>query len=111
MKKVFVSVPMSGKSDFEVRRDIDKVQQNVIYKDYFKGEEIEFVDNVLSKSELELFDLIDDAKNKNLLYLGAAITKMATVDAIVFAPGWGVARGCGIEYEVAKAYKIPRYFA
>lgn len=111
MKRVFISLPMSGISDGEVKRNIDKIQQDVIYKDFFRGEEIEFVDNILSKSDHELLDLIDDVKTKNLLYLGAAITKMATVDAVVFGPGWHVAGGCRIEFQVARTYDIPMYFA
>ncbi len=111
MKRVFISLPMSGISDGEVKRNIDKIQQDVIYKDYFKGEGIEFVDNMMSEADIKLLDLVDDVRTKNLLYLGAAITKMATVDAVVFGPGWGLAKGCGVEFEVAKAYGIPMYFA
>ena len=110
MLRVFISVPMSGKSDGEVKRDIDKVQQEVLYKHWF-GDEVEFVDNLLTSTEVELFDLLDKPVTKNLLYLGTAITKMASCNAVVFAPGWDKARGCRVEFEVAKQYDIPCYFA
>jgi NADH:ubiquinone oxidoreductase subunit len=39
--------------------------------------------------------------------LGAALQKMAEVDEVLFWGQWGRARGCLIEHEVAKKYKIP----
>lgn len=111
MLRVFISVPMSGKSDGEIRRDIDKVQQEILYKHWFGDEEIEFVHNLLTPTEVELFDLLEKPVTKNLLYLGTAITKMASCNAVVFAPDWDKARGCRIEFDVAKEYEIPRYFA
>ena len=110
MLRVFISVPMSDKSEFEIRRDIDKVKQEVLYKHWF-GDEVEFVHNLLTPTEVELFDLLDKPVTKNLLYLGAAITKMASCHAVVFAPDWDKARGCIVEFEVAKEYNIPKYFA
>ena len=110
MLRVFISLPMSGRSDEEVKRDIEMVKKVVSDKHWF-GDEVEFVDNLLTQTEIELFDLLDKPVIKNLLYLGAAITKMASCNAIVFAPGWDRARGCRVEFEVAKQYDIPCYFA
>lgn len=110
MLRVFISLPMSGRSDEEVKRDIEMVEKIVGEKHWF-GDEVEFVDNLLTQTELELFDLLDKPVTKNLLYLGTAITKMASCHAVVFAPDWDKARGCRIEFDVAKEYNIPRYFA
>lgn len=111
MIRVFISVPMSGRDDEEVKRDISYIQEKIIDEHWFGDEDIEFVDNLLTPTEIELFDLLEKPVIENLLYLGTAITKMASCNAVVFAPGWDKARGCKIEFEVAREYDLPRYFA
>ena len=39
-----------------------------------------------------------------MYYLGLSISKMAAADIVVFAEGWDKARGCKLEYNVARAY-------
>lgn len=40
-----------------------------------------------------------------LYYLSKSIEAIGKVDGIVFMPGWENARGCKIEYQVAKEYE------
>ena len=114
MKQIFLSLPMSGRTDEEIWDEIFWMTKYVLdNKEEFnieKGEKYEVVHNMLSEPEIDLFDLIDNVKHKNLLYLGAAITKMAQCDAILFAKNWETARGCRIEHSVARSYDISIHF-
>ena len=110
MLRVFISLPMSGRSDEEVKKDNEMVRK-IVGEGHWFGDEVEFVDNLLTPTEeVELFDLLNKPVTKNLLYLGTAITKMASCNAVVFAPGWDKASDCRVEFEVAKQYDIPCFF-
>lgn len=108
MLRVFISVPMSGRSNEEVLKQIEDVKRDVLENHIYGDEEIMFVDNLEyePKSLLEANPVIP-----NLLYLGQAVKKMGMCNAVVFAPGWDNARGCRIEFDVAIEYGLPRYFA
>lgn len=86
-KKLFISIPMSGRSE----EDIDKEMKNIasIYKS--KGYEI--IDSFL--------DMIDGDRTYNL---GKSISILNDADYVVFAPGWDRSRGCQIEKFVCDMY-------
>ena len=113
-KRIFLSLPMSGRTDEEILEEIKDMERYWLFGiPHPYGDnaiEIELVNNMLSRSELELFDLVNDVKHKNLLYLGAAITKLSQCDAILFSKNWKKARGCKIEHEVAKLYGLAIYY-
>ena len=112
--KVFLSLPMSGRTDEEIWDDIFEMNKYVLEnKEAFgikEDEKWDVTHNMLTEPELDLFDLIDDVKHKNLLYLGAAIIKLAQCDAVLFSNGWNNARGCVIEHEVCMQYGIPTFY-
>ena len=109
MIRVFLSLPMSGRTDEEILSQIEEMKGYVLKSHIFGDEEIEFVHNLLSPEDEKLFDLIDNVTVRPLLYLGAAITQMATCNAVMLGHGWNNARGCIIEHDVAKKYGIPLY--
>ena len=110
MKQIFLSLPMSGRKDEEIWDEIFWMTKYVLdHKDLFgieQGEKYEVVHGMLTEPELDLFDLVDNVKRKNLLYLGADITKLAQCDAILMSENWVKARGCRIEHSVASEYGI-----
>lgn len=112
MKKIFLSLPMSGRSDEEIMAQIEEMKAEFLLKNPFdKGEEIEFVHNF---QEMEVvtntFDPFEgERKIPALYYLGRAINKMAYCDGVYFGNGWTRARGCQIEREVAYTYGMPCY--
>ena len=106
MKKIFLSLPMSGRSDEEIKEQINKMKSEFLLKNPFDGEEIEFVDNF--ENDIDPSRCID-LKTEPLLYLGEAIRKMAYCDGVYFGYGWYNARGCQIERDVAYSYDIPSY--
>ena len=44
-------------------------------------------------------------------YLSTDIKLMKDIDYIIFASGWQNSKGCNIEYQMAKTYGIPMWFA
>lgn len=107
MKKVFISVPMSGRKNEDIAKDIVEAMEAVKNSSFFKGEEIEFVHNLHCKlpSDYE----INGMKKTSLWYLGEAIKSLSYCDACYFVPGWDKSSGCFIECEICLAYDVDRY--
>ena len=94
MKKVFISMPMSGKTDEEIVKEFKTTKKRVL--ELFDGCQV--IDSIFSN-----FDL-DNNANTPIHYLGRSIELLADADVVYFAKGWEKARGCLIEYQVAKTY-------
>lgn len=96
MTKFFISQSMRGLSQEEIK------------------ERREFLTDLIEQSydrAIILDSFLEGAKDVDpLVCLGHAITIMSKADAVVFDTGWQEARGCKIEYEVAKAYGKQIYF-
>ena len=106
MKRIFLSLPMSGRSDKEIMEQIKEMKAIFLMKNSFeRGEEIEFEDN----TDCPPIDSRDTV-TPPLLYLGEAIRKMAYCDGVLFAEDYALARGCLIEEMVAKHYGIDTYY-
>jgi len=87
--KVFISQPMKGKTKEEIMQERKNIEdrlrgrQPAIFIDSYFGEGT-------SKNPLDS--------------LGKSISLMGDADLVIMARGWQKARGCRIEYEVARAY-------
>lgn len=101
MKKVFVSVPMSGKTNEEINLLIHKTELEYLVN-YDGKEEIEFIHNNDGLVEKVLDP--SRAKIPNLVYMGVAIQRMANCDEVIFAEGWENARGCRVEKLIYDLY-------
>lgn len=112
MKRVFLSLPLSGRTREEIDADIARMKSLFLLNNPFEeGEEIIFIENSgMTEDDIDPTQL-SNAVTPNLLYLGAAIMKMAICDAVVFLEEYGnsMARGCQIEFMVARKYDIPTY--
>ena len=95
--KIFLSQPMNGKTDEQIRIERDNAKE---YLKYLFRESIEIIDSV--------FDL--DEGTHPLVYLGKSIEKMAEADIVCFMKGWDESRGCIIEHDAAVRYGIKRLF-
>lgn len=119
MKRVFLSLPMSGRTDEEIYKQIEEMKRWILKSEFFGDEAVIFVHNM--DCNPQGFAIVDDyeehgithrnvpaeLRREPLLYLGAAIKKIAYCDCVFFGKGWKEARGCLIEREVACRYKIP----
>ena len=98
MKKLFISLPMAGKSEEEIRNKMAEYKENA---EYLMGEELELIDTLIKY-------VPENVKDPGLWCLGESITMMADADVVYFGRGWRSARGCIVEYEAAYRYKILR---
>lgn len=99
MKKLFVSVPMKGRTEEEIKASIQKMKK---IAEIYEGEELELIDSYIE-------DNPPKDNNEAVWYLGESLKKLAQADVFVgIDDGWNWS-GCYIESEVAVRYEIKRY--
>lgn len=104
VRRVFISVPMSGRTFSEVTNDIEEAENaflNFFGLDRNNQTCFEFVNTFVQEKAP------NECRNARIWYLGNSIKVLSTCDIILFARGWYRARGCEIEDNVASAYYIP----
>lgn len=99
MKKLFVSVPMNGRTDENIKKSIDKMHK---IAEAVVGEELE----VIPSYDGNFNSVKEDVKNKQIVYLGKAIQLMALADYFIGTDMVYDFKGTEIEYDVARAYGI-----
>lgn len=100
MKKIFVSVPMRGRTEEAIKASITKMKK---IAEAYEGEELELIDSYIP-------DAAPECNNQRLWYLGESIKKLA--DADVFVGVWECIDdfvGCEIEKIAARGYHIKSY--
>ena len=95
MKKLFISQPMHNKTDEEILAEREEAIEAATK---MLGEEVEVIDSFFQNAPVEA---------KPLWFLGKSLELLSTADAVYFAPGWGMARGCRIEHDCAVEYGVP----
>ena len=95
MKKIFISQPMRGLKDDEIK--FERLKAIEWIKGYFKDEEVEIIDSFFEKAPVD---------EKPLWYLSKSLELLSEADAVYFVDGWNSARGCNIEHVCAKEYGI-----
>lgn len=103
--RVFISQPMNGKTDEEIKRNrkvlIDYVENNAyrIAKSFHIADpKVEIIDSYFENAP-------HDAKP--LWFLGKSLELLSTADVAVFGHDWQFARGCWIEHKCCIDYGIP----
>lgn len=91
--RVMISQPMRGKTEEQIREERKAITEK------FNNMHIEVIDTIFIEEAPE-------SNNAGVYYLGRSIQEMAEADALFMCDGWREARGCKIEYEVAKSYGI-----
>lgn len=96
MKKLFISQPMRGKSDEEIKTE----RENAISK----------ARELIRDDVEELQTFFDDfgPDKKPLHYLAKSLEFLADADVAIFIGDWKNYRGCKIEHECAVEYGIDR---
>ena len=95
MRKVFISQPMKGKSDEEIKAEREDLITKV--KERF--------------GEVYILDSYFVSRNtKPLWCLAKSLVEMSKADIAYFAHGWENARGCKIEHLCAVEYGIDREY-
>ena len=99
MKKLFVSVPMKGRTEEEIKASIQKMKK---IAEIYEGEELELIDSYIE-------DNPPKDSNEGVWYLGESLKKLAQADVfmgICESYDWN---GCCIEMETANKYGIKAY--
>lgn len=91
--KVMISQPMKNRTEEDIREE----RKYIIEK--FNNMHIEVIDTIFTEEAPE-------DNNAGIYYLGKSIQEMSKVDALFMCDGWREARGCRIEYQVAREYGI-----
>lgn len=90
--KIFISQPMRGRSDEEIRTERTEMMA-AVKRQYGDAEELD--------------TFFDNHEWGPLMCLAKSIEALSQADAAVFAPGWGNARGCRIEHQCCVDYGVP----
>ena len=100
-KKVFISVPMRGRTEVEIFRDYKRAKAKLEEKGFL-------VVGVPMLSPQTFRDLLkqDGVIKGSVFFLGLAIEDMSYANAVYFCRGWNKARGCCIEHKIAEEYGI-----
>ena len=99
MKKLFVSVPMKGRTEEEIKASIQKMKK---VAEIYEGEELELIDSYVE-------DNPPKGNKEAVWYLGESLKKLAQADVfmgICESYDWN---GCCIEMGTADKYGIKTY--
>lgn len=99
MKKLFVSVPMKGRTEEEIKASIQKMKK---IAEIYEGEELELIDSYIEDNPPK------DSKEA-VWYLGESLKKLAQADIFIGideAYDWN---DCCIEKDTAYRYGIKMY--
>lgn len=97
MPTFFISQPMNGKTDEEIKADRRKCEAWLASA--FGS--ITIIDSLIAE------DLPKDCNNILAWYLGESIKQLSRADVLVLWGDWKNSRGCLLEREVAIKYGIP----
>ena len=99
MKKLFVSVPMKGRTKEEIKANIQKMKK---IAEIYEGEELELIDSYIEDNPPK------DSKEA-VWYLGESLKKLAQADVFIGICESYDWNGCYIETETAVKYGIKTY--
>ena len=99
MKKLFVSVPMKGRTEEEIKASILKMKK---IAEAYEGEELELIDSYIEGNP-------PTSNNQAIWYLAKSLEKLATADVFIGIDDVWEWNGCFVESETAARYGIKRY--
>lgn len=99
MKKLFVSVPMKGRTEDEIRASIAKMKN---IAEAYEGEPFELIDSYVA-------DIPPVDGHQAIWYLSKSLEKLSTADVVICVDTYWQWNGCAIEFEAARRYNIRHY--
>ena len=106
-KNIFISQPMTGKSEEEIlatrQKEIDKIHQ-LFDAD---GVEINIITSYIDDATRKHFQkYVSDDINWDIFWLSQSLERLAMADMIWLCDGWEDSNGCNIELECATRYGV-----
>ena len=101
MKKLFISVPMKGRTDEAIKASIEKMHK---IAEATVGEELEVIPSFIEGEPPK------DAR-EGVWYLGKSIQMLAEADYMAITDLYYSFKGCEIENDVARSYGIKQIIA
>lgn len=101
MKQLFVSVPMKGRTEEEIKASIQKMKK---IAEIYEGEELELIDSYIE-------DNPPKDRKEAVWYLGESLKKLAQADVFIGIDESYDWNGCYIERDTAQRYGIKTYIA
>lgn len=93
MKKVFISVPMKGRTDSDI--EMTRSEAMLKIREMYPNEQITIIDSFMKGMPVDA---------NPVFYLSKSIGFLSKADIVAFCKGWDSARGCKIEHQIAEAY-------
>lgn len=97
MKKLFISVPMKGRTDEAIRNSMEKMHK---IAELTFGEELEVLETCIPPE-------VPDGANPAIWGLGRSIQKLAEADYFIGIEYTEYFTGCRSELSIARDYRIP----
>lgn len=106
-KNIFISQPMTGKSEEEIlatrQKEIEKIHQ-LFDAD---GVEINIIASYINDATRKRFEeRVNDDINWDIYWLSKSLERLAIADMIWLCDGWEDSNGCNIELECATRYGV-----
>lgn len=107
MRRVFISVPMNGRTEIEIFEDMSKAMgeyaKRINPNDTAKVLlTTDFIHNHYVTERIK--KAASTSKHPRLIYLAEALRQMASCDEVIFAGDWEHADGCCVERLVYERY-------
>ena len=99
MKKLFVSVPMKGRTEEEIKASIQKMKK---IAEIYEGEELELIDSYIEDNPPKY-------SKEAVWYLGESLKKLAKADVFVGIAEDDDWNGCCVERMTAEKYGLKMY--
>lgn len=87
--KIMISQPMNGKTEKQIKDEREELVRKLVEEGH------EVLDTIFTDF---------DCYASPIAYLARSIEYLDKADAVIFMKGWEYARGCRIEYDVAREY-------
>ena len=101
MKKLFISVPMNGRTEEQIRESMRRMHK---VAEAVWDEELEVIDSYVAEA-------VPSVNSEAVWFLGESIKKMADADYFIGVDDYDYrCRGCNVERTVALEYHIPCFF-
>ena len=106
-KNIFISQPMTGKSEEEIlatrQKEIEKIHQ-LFDAD---GVEINIITSYIDDATRNHFQkYVSDDINWDIFWLSQSLERLAMADMIWLCEGWEYSKGCNVELECAIQYGL-----